>query len=81
MSNFDTETFVAKREEQPIFYQKKAPSVYCIIFSEQVEFQPGTGLILCGKLEPGLVGHPEFWKGARKKQWKSLVLDFVWHKH
>ena len=81
MSNFDTGTFVAKREELPIFYQKKAPSVYCIIFSEQVEFQPGTGLILCGKLEPGFVGHPEFWKGARKKQWKSLVLDFVWHKH
>lgn len=40
MSNFDTETFVAKSEELPIFYQNKAPSVYCIILTEQVELPP-----------------------------------------
>lgn len=60
MSNFDTETFVAKSEELPIFYQNKAPSVYCIILTEQVELPPGTRLFLRGKLEPGLMRHAEF---------------------
>ena len=66
---YDTGTFVAKGEEVPVFYQKKSPSV-CRIILTQVELQPGTEVVLCGKLEPGFkrnVGTPGILEGYNGK--------------
>ena len=35
----------------PIFYQRKAPSICCVVVEEEVESEAGTELVLCGKLE------------------------------
>jgi len=73
---YDTGTFMAKGEELPIFYPKKAPSVCRIALTEQVELQPGKEVVLCGKLEPGFErnnGTPGILEGLRKDTVEKFV--------
>jgi len=76
---YDTGTFMAKGEELPIFYPKKAPSVCRIALTEQVELQPGKEVVLCGKLEPGFErnnGTPGILEGLRKDTVEKFVDRF-----
>ena len=50
-SLYDVGTFVVQGEVIPIFYQRKAPSICCVVVEEEVELEAGTELVLCGKLE------------------------------
>ena len=50
-SLYDVGTFVVQGEVIPIFYQRNAPSIYCVVVEEEVELEAGTELVLCGKLE------------------------------
>ena len=49
--SYNVGTFVVQGEEIPIFYQRKAPSICCVVVEEKVELEAGTELVLCGKLE------------------------------
>ena len=67
-------------EEVSIFYQRKAPSVCCIVVEEEIELKPGTEVIVCGKLEPGFewnYGTPGILEGLLALQgltWKECLV-------